>query len=73
MDDGNTYEAYTVARYIMANEKWMSKMKSMNERDRLMKICNIMPAACRDMKLKLTDAKQTFARHIVMRGIKKLA
>lgn len=73
MDNGSTYEASTVARYILANEKWMNKMKSMSERDRLVKLCNIMPAACRDMKLKLTDTEQTYASHIVMKRIKELA
>ena len=73
MDDGSTYEAYAVAGYILANEKWMNKMKSMNERDRFTKICNIMPAACRETKFKLTDAEQSFTRRMVMRGIKELA
>lgn len=73
MDNGSTYEAYVVAYYILENEKWKNKMKSMNERDRFTKLCNIMPAACRDKKLKLTETEQTFVRYIVMQGMKELA
>lgn len=73
MDDGSTYEAYDVAYYILGNEKWKNKMKSMNERDRFTKLCNIIPAACRDKKLKLTEAEQAFARRFVMEGMKELA
>lgn len=69
MDDGRTYEAYDVAYYILGNDKWMNKMKSMNERDRFKKLCSIIPAACRDKKLKLTESEQTFVRRFVMRGI----
>lgn len=73
MDDGRTYESYDVAFYILGNEKWMSKMRSMNERDRFRKLCKIIPAACRDKKLKLTETEQTFVRRFVMRGLEELA
>ena len=73
MHDGETYEAYEVARHILKNKTWMNKLKAMNESNRYGKVDGYISPACRELKLKLSVDEWACVRWLVYKEVKELA